>query len=79
MPLYEFECENGHRFEGVYLITSKPPPCPKCGKPTKRLISLPAYFKITGYPKWVDRIDDHQKRQAEKGEKPTLPQPKEVL
>ncbi len=79
MAIYEYECECGNAFELLaYDLRDKP--CPECGTIAKRIMSLPAYFKIIwGYPSFVDKIDDHQKRQADKGEKPTLPSPSKVL
>jgi len=51
MPLYEYECEAGHRFEKI-LKFSDPPleTCPTCGKPVHKLVSSPAFqFKGTGW------------------------------
>ena len=41
MPIYEYECECGHKFELKKSITDESPtPCPECQKHAKRLISL---------------------------------------
>ena len=51
MPLYEYECEAGHRFEKI-LKFSDPPieTCPTCGKPVHKLVSSPAFhLKGTGW------------------------------
>lgn len=48
MPIYEYECSKGHRFE---LMESFSAPssrkCPQCGKTARRLISL-ASFHLQG-------------------------------
>jgi putative FmdB family regulatory protein len=51
MPLYEYECDNGHRFE-VIVKFSDPPleKCTKCGAPAHKLMSAPAFqLKGTGW------------------------------
>src|SRR5262245_38593252 len=51
MPLYEYLCENGHRFEKIQkfsdpLIAA----CPTCGAPVQKLMSSPAIqFKGSGW------------------------------
>ena len=68
MPLYEYLCENGHRFEKIQkfsdpLIVA----CPTCGAPVQKLMSSPAFqFKGSG---WY--ITDYAKKDSagtEKGE-----------
>jgi putative FmdB family regulatory protein len=51
MPLYEYECENGHRFEVIQKFSDPPvEKCPTCGSPVHKLISSPAFqFKGTGW------------------------------
>lgn len=53
MPTYEYECRScHHRFEKLQPITAKPAtPCPRCKKPSKRLISSGAgiLFKGSGF------------------------------
>ena len=51
MPLYEYQCDAGHRFE-VIVKYSDPPieVCPTCGSPAHKLMSSPAIqFKGTGW------------------------------
>jgi putative FmdB family regulatory protein len=63
MPLYEYECDNGHRFE-VIVKFSDPPleSCPTCAAPVHKLMSSPAFqFKGTG---WY--ITDYARKDAEK-------------
>ena len=51
MPLYEYECENGHRFEKIQKFSDPPiETCPTCGKPVHKLMSSPAIqFKGSGW------------------------------
>jgi putative FmdB family regulatory protein len=51
MPLYEYECEAGHRFELIRKFSDGPlEKCPTCGAPVHKLISSPAFqFKGTGW------------------------------
>jgi putative FmdB family regulatory protein len=58
MPLYEYECQNGHRFEKIQKFSDpKVTVCPTCGAPVEKLMSSPAIqfkgsgFYITDYPK----------------------------
>jgi putative FmdB family regulatory protein len=51
MPLYEYECEAGHRFELIRKFSDPPlETCPTCGALVHKLISSPAFqFKGTGW------------------------------
>ena len=51
MPLYEYECEAGHRFELIRKFADPPlETCPECGSPVHKLMSSPAFqFKGTGW------------------------------
>ena len=51
MPLYEYECDNGHRFEKIQKFSDPPiEKCPTCGKPVHKQVSSPAFqFKGTGW------------------------------
>jgi putative FmdB family regulatory protein len=51
MPLYEYECEVGHRFELIRKFADPPlDKCPQCGSPVHKLMSSPAFqFKGTGW------------------------------
>ena len=51
MPLYEYECENGHRFEKIQKFSDPPvATCPTCGTPVHKLMSSPAIqFKGSGW------------------------------
>ena len=66
MPLYEYECEAGHRFEKIQKFSDPPiAECPTCGKPVHKLVSSPAFhLKGTG---WY--VTDYAKK--DKGTKDT--------
>jgi len=51
MPLYEYECQNGHRFEKIQKFSDPPiEVCPTCGGKVEKLISTPAIqFKGSGW------------------------------
>jgi putative FmdB family regulatory protein len=51
LPLYEYRCAKGHRFEKIEPITAKPvQKCPKCGARAERLLGAPALqFKGSGW------------------------------
>ena len=51
MPLYEYECEAGHRFELIRKFADPPvESCPECGRAVHKLMSSPAFqFKGTGW------------------------------
>ena len=51
MPLYEYECENGHRTEKIVKFSDPPlTACPTCGAAVHKLMSSPAIqFKGSGW------------------------------
>ena len=51
MPLYEYECANGHRFEKIQKFSDPlQTTCPTCGASVQKLMSSPAIqFKGTGW------------------------------
>ena len=51
MPLYEYECEAGHRFEVIQKFSDAPiDTCRVCGSPVHKLQSAPAFhLKGTGW------------------------------
>jgi putative FmdB family regulatory protein len=51
MPLYEYECDAGHRFELIRKFSDPPlETCPTCGAPVRKLFSSPAIqFKGSGF------------------------------
>ena len=61
MPIYEYQCPNGHRFEVIQKFDDASiDVCTECGAPVQRLISSPAIqfkgsgFYITDYARKVD-------------------------
>ena len=72
MPLYEYECDNGHRFEVIQKFSDPPVEvCSKCGAPAHKLISSPAFqFKGSGwYVTDYARKDSGGGKDSESGEK----------
>ena len=64
MPLYEYECDRGHRFERIVKFSDPPlETCPECGAPVHKLMSSPAIqFKGTG---WY--ITDYARKSGDTG------------
>ena len=46
MPLYEYQCQNDHRFERRVRLdgSDAPPCCPVCTAALRRVMSAPAAF-----------------------------------
>jgi len=63
VPIYEYECSKGHRFEAIQKVSDPPlKKCEKCKSKAERLISAPAIqFKGTG---WY--VTDYAKKEAGK-------------
>jgi putative FmdB family regulatory protein len=57
MPLYDYRCDKGHRYEAQEPFGSPPTqPCRRCGSPAKRLLTVPAIaFKGSGWYKTDSR------------------------
>lgn len=51
MPLYDYQCEAGHRYEKRESFGSPAQqPCDQCGKPARRLLNAPPIlFKGSGW------------------------------
>ena len=51
MPLYEYKCEQGHRFDAMQSFSDDPlTKCEICGAPAARVLSAPAiHFKGSGF------------------------------
>lgn len=71
MPIYEYECENQHRFEKWQSIKDDPlTECPDCGKPVRKIFH-PAgiIFKGSGWYITDSRKSDSKPGKTEsKGE-----------
>ncbi len=63
MPIYEYECREGHRFELIQKFDADPPDgCSECGEVVQKLLSAPSFqFKGTG---WY--VTDYAKPSASK-------------
>lgn len=49
MPLYEYECTNGHRFEAIEKVSDKPlTRCAICSAAARRAISQPTLLHNRG-------------------------------
>ena len=75
MPIYEYGCEAGHRFEVTQKLSDPPlTTCQVCDRPVSRLISAPAIsFKGSGW--YVTDYSNKMKPPAaeEKSGKPAEP------
>ena len=51
MPIYEYRCENDHRFEAFQAMADDPlDTCEVCGAPAQRVLSAPAvHYKVSGF------------------------------
>jgi putative FmdB family regulatory protein len=68
MPLYEYECERGHRFERIVKYSDPPiAVCPVCGAAVHKLMSSPAIqFKGSGF-----YINDYARKGSGEGKDST--------
>ena len=67
MPVYEYGCEAGHRFEVTQKFSDLPiTTCQACAQPVSKLISAPAImFKGSGW--YITDCSDKLKPTVEKG------------
>ena len=51
MPIYDYKCDNGHRFEAMQSMSEDPiTECDVCGAPARRVLHAPAvHFKGSGF------------------------------
>ncbi len=51
MPIYDYKCDNGHRFEAMQSMSDAPiDTCDVCGAPAHRILHAPAvHFKGSGF------------------------------
>jgi putative FmdB family regulatory protein len=71
MPVYEYGCEAGHRFEVTQKFSDPPiTTCQACAQPVSKLISAPAImFKGSGW--YITDYSDRMKPTAEEGNSET--------
>ncbi len=69
MPIYDYRCDHcGHAFSAVQPFKDEPvAACPSCGKPPRRLMTMPAIvFKGSGWYKTDSRASSPAGREAAK-------------
>jgi putative FmdB family regulatory protein len=51
LPIYDYKCDNGHRFEAMQSMADPPiESCEVCGAPAHRVLHAPAvHFKGSGF------------------------------
>lgn len=55
MPLYDFACPDcGARFEDLAGLDEPVRPCPDCGRPAKRLLSVGAAYRADA--PWIESV-----------------------
>ena len=71
MPVYEYGCEAGHRFEVTQKFSDPPiTTCQACAQPVSKLISAPAImFKGSGW--YITDYSDKMKPPAAEGNSET--------
>ena len=76
MPLYEYGCEAGHRFEVTQKLSDLPiTMCQACAQPVSKLISAPAImFKGSGW--YITDYSDKLKPTAAEGNSESTTGPK---
>ena len=77
MPIYDFACSGCGKLVEAYVKTmfDDGPKC--CGGVMTRQFSSGQVIK-SGYPLWVDRMDDIHKAQQQRGERLRMVHPKEI-
>ena len=78
MPLFDLKCRECGVIEEHYVSSPDKVIYCRCGGIMDRLFSGSFLLKMK-YPLWVDRLDEHQKRQEERGEKITVPHPSKII
>jgi len=79
MPLFDLECKKCGVIEEHYVSSpDKVIKCNVCGGDMDKLFSG-SFLIREKYPLWVDKLDDHQKWEEERGETITVPHPSQIL
>ena len=76
MPTYEYECENGHRFEVFQPMKAEPlSECVECGSKVRRLIGPGAgfLFRGGGFYSTDNRSKDYKQKAKAESPKPESP------
>jgi len=76
MPVYEYGCEAGHRFEVTQKFSDPPiTTCQACAQPVSKLISAPAImFKGSGW--YITDYSDKLKQTTAERDPESIPSPK---
>lgn len=73
MPIYEYQCASGHRFEMLQKVTDSPVrKCIECNRKVERLLSSPAIqFKGSGWyiTDYARKSQGSPEKKSEKPEK----------
>lgn len=69
MPVYEYECENGHKFERYAAITAKNEPlakvgCPTCSGKNGKIVKANLITSLPGKPRLVTGVGGFYKPNA---------------
>jgi putative FmdB family regulatory protein len=62
MPVYEFECECGHSFEGLVKMGTKFQECPRCHRKKAKKIMSPCTFELKGGGWYADGYSSTSKK-----------------
>ena len=65
MPVYEFECANGHITEGLVRMGTKSTKCSKCNKKAKKIISQ-CSFELKGGGWYADGYSSKGSKKSSK-------------
>lgn len=77
MPLYDVACYSCGAVKEIFVQGEyRPPEC--CGKVMERQYTLHNVKIVSGYPLWVDKMEDIGKRQDDRGERRSFVHPKVV-
>ncbi len=74
MPLYEYECEDGHRFDSIKPIPKRYTAVCKCGKIAKHIMSAWGRVIFAAYDTVVDCNGIVMSKKQSTEETPMLPE-----
>ena len=78
VPIFDFGClKCGQVIEVLDLSNKGAPTC--CGEVMTRRYTVGNLKIKIGYPRWIDRMDDIHKAQADRGERLRMVYPSEIL
>ena len=61
MPIHDYQCEKGHKWEEIFGIKDEivERPCPECGGRGRKIYTSPAVFKVDFRPGWDDGAGEY--------------------